>query len=200
MGKISSCTNIQKQRAIIKFRLKELVNQHYPTGYSDSELRRKLSEPQYGGFEFADNTIKRTLDCRKGNQSLDMCLALALCRLYDTPFDSIFAPHEDIDTSHLLYDNELSIVDKIKKVAFDIEVQYARKHNNKDVSPHVYMLYDYFEYLAKKFDMQLFTYSFFLYVLQNRTSKKAKFLTNKFLFALTLIPYTKRYKDVMYQR
>lgn len=109
MGKISSCTNIQKQRAIIKFRLKELVNQHYPNGYAVSELRRKLSEPQYGGFEFADNTIKRTLDCSRDNQSLDMCLALALCRLYDVPFDSIFAPHEDIDTSHLLYDNDLRV-------------------------------------------------------------------------------------------
>ena len=49
----------------------------------------------------------------------------------------------------------------IKKIAFDIEVQYAQKHNNKDVSPHIYLLYDYFQFLAKRFDMKLLTYSFF---------------------------------------
>lgn len=109
MGKISSCHNIQKQRKVIKQRLKELVELHYGDNYSTSDLRRKLSEPHLGGFDFADNTITRTLDCSEDNQSLDLCLALALCRLYDVPYDSIFAPHEDTDTSHLLYDKDLTV-------------------------------------------------------------------------------------------
>lgn len=74
----------------------------------------------------------------------------------------------------------------VKKVAIDIEVQYARKYENKNVSPHVYMLYDYFENMAKKNGIELLTYSFFLYVLRNRTIEKAKFLSNKIFFNLVL--------------
>lgn len=88
----------------------------------------------------------------------------------------------------------------IKKIAFDIEVQYAQKHHNRDVSPHVYLLYDYFQYLAEKFDMQLLTYSFFSYVLANRNIDKFKFLSNKFLFDLVLKFHIQKEKNISYKR
>ena len=88
----------------------------------------------------------------------------------------------------------------IKKIAFDIEVQYAQKHHNKEVSPHVYLLYDYFQYLAEKFDMQLLTYSFFSYVLANRNIDKFKFLSNKFLFDLVLKFHIQKEKNISYKR
>lgn len=88
----------------------------------------------------------------------------------------------------------------VKKVAVDIELQYARKHENKYVSPHVYLLYDYFEYIAKKYNIELLTYSFLIYVLRNRTISKARFLSNKFLFNFVLKHHNQKDKNVMYCR
>ena len=52
----------------------------------------------------------------------------------------------------------------IKDLALDIEVQYARKYNNKDVSPHIFLLADYFIKSAKKNGMEYTIYSFLSYV------------------------------------
>ena len=89
---------------------------------------------------------------------------------------------------------------KVKKVAVDIEVQYARKHDNKNVSPHIYMLYDYFEYQSRKQNIELLTYSFLIYVLRNRKLKKTKFLSNKFLLNLVLKYHNQKDKNIMYCR
>ena len=88
----------------------------------------------------------------------------------------------------------------VKKIAVDIEVQYARKHENKYVSPHIYLLHDYFEYLAKKNDMELLTYSFFIYVLRNRKISKMRFMSNKFFFNLVLKHHNQKEKNIMYCR
>lgn len=87
----------------------------------------------------------------------------------------------------------------IKTVAFDIEVQYARTYDNKDVSSHVYLLYDYFEHLCTKYKIKLLTYSFFSYVLNNRNVKKISFY-NKFFFALYLNMYRDNEKNIHYRR
>lgn len=57
---------------------------------------------------------------------------------------------------------------KIKSIAMDIEVQYANKHNQKDVSPHIYMLMDYIKYKAEQMKLDFITYSFAIYVLNER--------------------------------
>ena len=87
----------------------------------------------------------------------------------------------------------------VKNVAVDIEVQYARKYENNFISPHIYMLYDYFEYNSELLNMELSTYSFMLYVLRNRKLKKTKFPTNKFFFDLVLNIYNKRNKNLKYR-
>ncbi len=89
---------------------------------------------------------------------------------------------------------------QVKKVAIDIEIQYASKHENKNVSPHIYMLYDYFEYKASKYNIELLTYSFLIYVLRNRKLAKTKFLSNKFFFNLVLKQHIQKDKNVMYCR
>ena len=88
---------------------------------------------------------------------------------------------------------------KVKNIAVDIEVQYARKYENKDISPHIYLLYDYFEYKAKKFSIELITYSFMVYVLRNRKIKKSKFIANKFLFNWVLNIYNQKNKNINYR-
>lgn len=86
----------------------------------------------------------------------------------------------------------------IKNVAIDIEVQYARKHNNKDISSHIFMLYDYFEIMSKKFNMNMHTYSFMLYVLKNRTLGKISKITNKFFFVLNYNKHIQKEKNIDY--
>ena len=88
----------------------------------------------------------------------------------------------------------------VARVAIDIEVQYARRHNNKDVSEHVYLLVDYFNHLAKKYKLDVLSYSFLSYVLKNRTISKAKFLDKDWLFGLYLKKYTDISKNIRYTR
>lgn len=147
MGQITSCKNIKAQRKIIKQRLLLLIQEHNPDGYSISDLKRKLSEPQFGGFKFSINTIKRSLNVKlddyvenedaesdesalenedeptevaeeaeeeeeeeeEDSQSLDLCFALAVCRLYDEPYDRLFAPPKKIDESEHFYDSDKKI-------------------------------------------------------------------------------------------
>ena len=89
---------------------------------------------------------------------------------------------------------------KVKTIAVDIEVQYARKYNNKDVSPHIYLLYDYFQHLADKFQIKILTYSFLSYVLQNRKIKKSFLINNKFLYVWYLNRHNIKSKNIFYKR
>ncbi len=89
---------------------------------------------------------------------------------------------------------------KIKTIAVDIEVQYARKYNNKDVSPHIYLIYDYFEKTALKYNINLLTYSFLSYVLNNRQTNKTFLINNKFLFVWYLNANNDRTKNINYIR
>ncbi len=88
----------------------------------------------------------------------------------------------------------------IKTIAVDLEVQYARKYDNKDISPHIYLLYDYFEEKAKENKIRLITYSFFSYALNNRKIKKFPLINNKFLFDLFLKMCNKKEKNIIYRR
>ena len=88
----------------------------------------------------------------------------------------------------------------INTIAVDIEVQYARKYNNNDVSPHIFLLYDYFQYLADKFQIKLLTYSFLSYVLKNRKIKKFSLINNKFLYVWFLNRHNIKSKNISYKR
>lgn len=88
----------------------------------------------------------------------------------------------------------------VKRVALDIEVQYARKYNNNEVSPHLHLLNDYFEMTAKKLGIELLTYSFLLYVQRNRKIKRSPFMANKFFFNAVLNFYNQKEKNIMYRR
>lgn len=89
---------------------------------------------------------------------------------------------------------------KITTVALDIELQYARNLENKNLSPHIYFLVDYFENLAKKYNMQLLKYSFLSYVLNNRTIEKAKYLNNDILFNFRIKKFIQKEKNINYTR
>ncbi len=88
----------------------------------------------------------------------------------------------------------------IKTIAMDLEVQYARKYNNKDVSNHIFLLADYFEELAKKYNFNLLTYSFISYVLQNRKTKKSLLIKNNFLYTLYVCTQNDKKKNIIYRR
>ncbi|MCD7780352.1 MAG: radical SAM protein [Candidatus Gastranaerophilales bacterium] len=88
----------------------------------------------------------------------------------------------------------------IKKIALDLEVQYARKYENRNVSPHVFLLADYFEYKAEKLNMELLIYSFISYVLKNRKIKKSKTVKNKFIHSLYINVLTDKSKNLVYER
>ena len=70
----------------------------------------------------------------------------------------------------------------VTNTALDIEVQYARKYNNKDISKHIFLLVDYFKKEAYKSNINVQIYSFLLYVLRNRNFSYPKWISNKFLY------------------
>ena len=88
----------------------------------------------------------------------------------------------------------------IKTVALDIEVQYAMKYENKNVSEHVYLLVDYFEQLAEKSNIRMLTYSFLSYVLKNRKIKKNSLIKNKFVYGLYVRKHNDKSKNLIYRR
>lgn len=88
----------------------------------------------------------------------------------------------------------------VTNTAIDLEVQYARKYNNKNVSKHIYLLYDYFERTAKKLNIKVHVYSFLLYVLRNRKIKKSFLIFNKFLFKLYVNKNNCKEKNLRYRR
>ncbi len=88
----------------------------------------------------------------------------------------------------------------IKTVALDLEVRYARTYENKYVSPHIFLLADYFENRAKKLNIRCIIYSFISYVLQNRKLKKSKIVKNKFLCGLYISMLNDKDKNLTYSR
>lgn len=86
----------------------------------------------------------------------------------------------------------------IKNIAVDIEIQYARRYNNKNVSPHIFILYDYFVAKAKKCNMNLLTYSFISYVLKNRNFKETPSFSNMLLYGLYACKYRDKEKNISY--
>ena len=88
----------------------------------------------------------------------------------------------------------------IKNIALDIELQYAEKNNNKDVSKHIYLIKDYFEAVCRKYNKNLIIYSFLIYVLQYRNIKKTFLINNKFLFSLYLYMCNNKSKNIKYKR
>ena len=89
---------------------------------------------------------------------------------------------------------------KIRNIAVDIEVTYARKNNNKDISNHIYILYDYFILKAAQCKIKLLTYSFITYVLRNRNFKQTPCLFNSFFYSLYLNFHKDRRKFVNYKK
>lgn len=88
----------------------------------------------------------------------------------------------------------------IKTVALDLEVQYARKHENKNVSKHIFLLVDYFEKMAEKLQIKVLVYSFISYVLKNRTIPKSKLINSKILYVWYLSMQTEKEKNIIYKR
>lgn len=73
-------------------------------------------------------------------------------------------------------DSWLKLVKKlgIKYIAFDVELRYAAKNEQKYVSPHIYMLVDYMINRAEKLGLKYDIYSFLSYVLNEREFFKYK--------------------------
>ena len=88
----------------------------------------------------------------------------------------------------------------VKNTALDIDVVYARKYNNKDVSPHIFLLVDYFNLKASKLNIDVQIYSFLLYVLRNRTIKKSNLIYFKFLYNIYLNKQKDKSKNLEYFR
>ena len=87
----------------------------------------------------------------------------------------------------------------VKCVAIDIEDNYARVYNYKNVSPHIYLLYDYFIYLAKKNNMPDVThYAYIQYLVDLRTSKPSKLINYKFLYNLYAKLLNNKKKNIKY--
>ncbi len=99
-------------------------------------------------------------------------------------------------------DNFFDLIKKlnITDIALDIEVQYAREYNNKDVSPHIFLLVDYFNKLVKKNNINILIYSFLSYVLQNRNIKPSGFIKYKPLFNWYLNTKINSQKNLKYYR
>ena len=89
---------------------------------------------------------------------------------------------------------------KIKTTALDIELKYAQKHENKYISPHIYLLTDYFQNKAKEFKLEVLIYSFLSYVLQNRKIKKSNFIYFKPLYKLLINKLNDKNKNIIYCR
>jgi wyosine [tRNA(Phe)-imidazoG37] synthetase (radical SAM superfamily) len=89
---------------------------------------------------------------------------------------------------------------KIKTVALDLEVQYARKYNNQDVSQHIFLLVDYFQNQAEKYNIKVLIYSFISYVIQKRVINKLKFPQSKLLTAFSVFKNNDKSKNIDYKR
>ena len=123
-----------------------------------------------------------------------------------------FADKDGVVIKYLIvpgYNDNLSEIDKffelmnqlnIKNLALDMEVQYAMKYNNKDVSEHIFLLVDYFNKLAKESGCKVQIYSFLSYVLKNRTTKISDKIDNKFLYGIELMFKNDKSKNLNYKK
>lgn len=106
------------------------------------------------------------------------------------------------------YNDTISSIDKffklmvncnINTVALDIELQYATKYKNKDVSKHIFLLVDYFKKLSAKHNINCIVYSFLSYVLKNRSIDEFKHMDKKFIFNLWVNYNKDKAKEVFYK-
>ncbi len=97
-------------------------------------------------------------------------------------------------------DNFLTLMKKlgIKNIALDIDCQYARKYDNKNLSAHIYLIMDYFENKAKKLGFNLLIYSFISYVKRDRTVKHYPFINFKPIYSLFVSALTEKTKNLSY--
>ena len=135
---------------------------------------------------------------------------------FDTVLDNIKkyiqASKDNVIIKYIIvpgYNDNLKEIDKffelmhsigVNTVALDLEVQYARKYNNKEVSNHIFILNDYFEYKTKELNIKLLTYSFLSYVLKNRQFKATPdyIIKNNFLSGLYLMRHDNKSKRINY--
>ena len=122
----------------------------------------------------------------------------------------IFANDEKVVIKYLIvpgYNDNIAEIDKfmalmkqlnVKKLALDIEVKYAMKYNNKDVSDHIFMLIDYFNIEAKKLGMHVQVYSFLSYVIKNRTLPVVDKIENKFIYGIKMFFKNNKGKNLKY--
>lgn len=98
-------------------------------------------------------------------------------------------------------DRFLAIVKKynITNVALDIELKYAQKYNN-NVSPHIYMLVDYFIHKSEKMKRKVLIYSFLSYVLKNRNQSKSGFIKIKPIYKFLVARCNDTSKNIYYIR
>ncbi len=106
--------------------------------------------------------------------------------------------NDNLDEIDKFFDlmKKLNVVD----IALDIEVRYAREHNNKDVSKHIFLLVDYFEKKTKELKIKLSIYSFLSYVMKNRNINKTKLINFRFLFNMYLKFNNDKGKNLIYKR
>ena len=95
---------------------------------------------------------------------------------------------------------ELIKVFGITNIALDIEIQYARKYENKYVSEHIYLLVDYFLQKSSKIGVNVLIYSFLSYVLKNRQIKKFDRIPIKPLYSFLIKKYEDKSKNIKYKR
>ena len=84
-------------------------------------------------------------------------------------------------------------------VALEIEVQYARKYENKNLSKHIFLLVDYFLKTAASYNIKVIIYSFLSYVLKNKPNNIPNVISEhatKFFMIL----YKNVFKNIKYNR
>ncbi len=150
-----------------------------------SETYKKIK--QVDAFNIVLDTIKKYSEASKAHRE-NVILKYVIVPGYN---DNIY----EIDKFF-----ELAKKYNISTAALDIEVQYAQKYNNKDVSEHIYLLNDYFNYAAEKNNIRVLTYSFFSYVLNNRKIKQSKLIKYKFLYNLLINIKNNKEKNIKYKR
>ncbi len=172
----------------------------------------KYSETVANALKKDMGSVVISLDCGSKNTFKKIKQVDAFDKVCDTINKYSCANIENVIIKYIIvpgYNDNIKEIDKffalikkynIKNVALDIEVKYAMKYNNKDVSKHIYLLIDYFEQKALKFNINLIIYSFLSYVVQNRTVKKSILTGNKFLYGFYVNMNNDKTKNFHYKR
>lgn len=88
----------------------------------------------------------------------------------------------------------------ITNSALDIEIQYARKYENKYVSEHIFLLVDYFKQKAFESGINVLIYSFLSYVLNNRRIKEYIGISIKPIYSYLVKKHENKSKNIEYNR